>query len=391
MRYFSAQYVFTNCGPPLKRAVVGVDDDGRICSVTDTSGLLSETHSVEFHNGIILPGFVNCHCHLELSHLRGKTEKGSGLARFIEAVRNMRQEDMAGIKNAARNADSEMYNGGIALCADICNTSGTFDIKRSSRISYLNLLEVFGVDSSKSVSRMEELMALRDTAQSEGMDFQLVPHSVYSLSLKLLKELLAVTQANRVTSVHFMESSDEEELLLHHRGGLYDSYRASGLLPAEPAFAPGHAEAALDLITSSGNLILVHNLFADRETIRKLKKRKNVFWCLCPGSNIYIGNMMPPVELLLEENCEIVLGTDSLASNDGLSILTEMKLLQDKFPFLSLSDLIGWATINGARALGFDDSFGTIESGKRPGLLLLEDIDLANMKLLRNSRVRRLA
>jgi cytosine/adenosine deaminase-related metal-dependent hydrolase len=168
------------------------------------------------------------------------------------------------------------------------------------------------------------------------------------------------------------------------------SYERSGLIPERLETVKNHAEAVLNEITQSGNLILVHNTTADREIIRAIRKRKNLYWCLCPNSNAYIEKSVPPVNLLTEEGCVIVIGTDSLASNIKLSILEELKTLQLHFPLLSLEDLISWATVNGARALGEEDRFGIIEPGKKPGLLLLQNVDLINMKLLPESSVTRL-
>ena len=115
-----------------------------------------------------------------------------------------------------------------------------------------------------------------------------------------------------------------------------------------------------------------------------------MYWCLCPNSNIYIENKIPPLKLLIEEGCEIIIGTDSLASNTNLSILEELKTLQYNFPEIPLEDLLRWATINGARALREDERFGRIEPGKKPGLLFIENVDLQNMKLLPQSSVLRL-
>jgi cytosine/adenosine deaminase-related metal-dependent hydrolase len=151
-----------------------------------------------------------------------------------------------------------------------------------------------------------------------------------------------------------------------------------------------HADAVLNEITLSGNLILTHNTFADRNTIRMIKERGNLFWCLCPNSNIYIENVIPPLNLLIEEGCDIVIGTDSLASNNKLNILEELKTLQFNFPDVSIEDLVYWATLSGAIALGEEDRFGKIETGKKPGLLFLQNVDLNNMKLLPESFVTRL-
>ena len=168
------------------------------------------------------------------------------------------------------------------------------------------------------------------------------------------------------------------------------SYSQSGLIPFRLETVKSHADAVLNEITRSGNLILVHNTFIDRETIQRVKERDNLYWCLCPNSNYYIENKIPPVKLLIEENCEIVIGTDSLASNKKLSIFDEIKTLQLNFPSLSIEELVRWSTINGSKALGMDDNFGKIEAGRKPGLLLLRNVDLINMKLLSESFVTRL-
>jgi cytosine/adenosine deaminase-related metal-dependent hydrolase len=119
-------------------------------------------------------------------------------------------------------------------------------------------------------------------------------------------------------------------------------------------------------------------------------ERGNLYWCLCPNSNLYLENKIPPLNLLIEEGCTIVIGTDSLASNTNLSILEELKTLQFNYPDISIGDLILWATLNGAKALGEEERFGKIEPGKKPGLLILQNVDLQNMKLLPESFVTRL-
>jgi aminodeoxyfutalosine deaminase len=374
----------------LKRGLITTEDDGTIISVEETKGYLTERHTTEFYNGIIIPGFVNCHCHLELSHLKGKILKGRGLGGFIEQIRNTRNDNKEDIVSSAFSADKNMFNEGIVLCADICNTSDTFKIKKESRISYFNLLEVFGLDPEKARKRIDEILYVAGISKDMELRFSLVPHSAYSMSLTLLRLLRKESLNNRITSIHFMETDGEETFLKNHTGPLMSSYKRSGLLPARLETSKSHAIVVLDEVTRSGNLILVHNTFAGRNTIRRIKERGNLFWCLCPNSNIYIENKIPPLNLLIEESCDIVIGTDSLASNSNLSILEELKTLQFRFPGINIEDLIRWGTINGAKALGDEERFGTIETGKRPGLLLLENVDLQNMKLLPESFVTRL-
>lgn len=390
MKHLSAQYIFTNTGTPLKRGVVNASDDGTIISVENTGGNLEEKESVEFHNGIIIPGFVNCHCHLELSHMKGFIPQAGGLAQFIRSMRSARETGSEIIPVSALSADEEMFREGVVLCADICNTRMTFDLKKRSRIRYINLLEVFGIDSEKAGRRLDEIVQVSHIARDYGLISWIVPHSVYSLSLQLFRLLRLATAFNRITSIHFLETESEKPFLRDHEGPILESFKESGLAGGELQTVRDHVSAVLEEITPAGNLILVHNTFVDSETIKAVRKRGMLYWCLCPGSNLYIENHLPPVELLIREECEIVIGTDSLASNSRLSILEELKTLQKAFPGLLLEDLIIWATLNGAEALGQEEHFGTIEPGKKPGLLLIRDLDLVNMKLLPGSSVKRL-
>jgi cytosine/adenosine deaminase-related metal-dependent hydrolase len=390
MKRFTAQYVITNSGPPLKRGVITTEDDGTIISIENTNGNLKEEHSIEFYNGIIIPGFVNCHCHLELSHMKGYTSRGMGLGGFIEQVRSTRDSTKESIFASVCSADNHMFKEGIVLCADVCNTSDSFKIKKESRIRYINLLEVFGLNPDKAERRMEDITNVAGTAKEMDLQFSLVPHSAYSMSLTLFRLLKNESLNNKVTSVHFMETAGEEIFLSNQTGPLMSSYKRSGLMPPRLETAKNHVDVILNEITKSGNLILVHNTFADRKTIRMIKERGNLFWCLCPNSNIYIENQIPQLNLLIEEGCEIVIGTDSLASNMTLSILEELKTLQFNFPDILIEDLVLWATMNGSKALGEEERFGSIEAGKRSGLLVLENVDLQNMKLLPESFVTRL-
>jgi len=390
MRRFSAQFIFTNSGPPLKRAVISTEDDGTIISIVENKGLLKESNSVEFYNGIIVPGFVNCHCHLELAHMKGVIPEGTGLSNFIMYVRNSRGINPDIDLSLTRKTDKIMSDEGIVLCADICNTPLTFEIKKKSRIKYINLLEVFGIDAVKASKRMDDVSAIEKYALESGLPYSVVPHSAYSVSLPLLRLIKEKTKNNIVTSIHFMETGAESVFLSGHTGPLRKSYEDSGLLPENIQLPADHISAILDEVTLSGNLILVHNTYADSHIVSEISKRGNTFWCLCPGSNMYIESKLPPVEMMMLEGCEIIVGTDSPASSKTMSILSELKLISNHFPSVSLEEMIRWVTINGARALNEDNNFGKIVPGKKPGLLLLENVDLVNFKLLPETIVARL-
>ena len=389
MQRFSAQYIIPATGNILKRGIVTTDDEGIIVDVTDTSGDLKELAFTPFYNGIIIPGMVNCHCHLELSAMKGVAERGQGLGRFIRNIREKRDNTVEPSIESVISADNEMLNNGIVACADICNTGLSFETKEKSSIRYINLLEIFGIDPAKAQKRIDEIIKLKTEASKWSVPSYIVPHSVYALSASLLKKLKPLTSGNSLTSIHFMESEQESKFISGLSGEMMESYSALGIT-AEMLYdkAPGHTETIDSLVTQSGNLILVHNTFAKRNDILKVMKRDNTFWCLCPNSNLYIEEKLPPVNLLKELNSLIVLGTDSLASNSRLSIMEEMKTLLKESPETTLEEVVRWGTINGAIALGMENMIGTIEPGKKPGLVLLENCDLEDPGLTETTKAR---
>jgi aminodeoxyfutalosine deaminase len=390
MKLFSAQYAYTNAGPLLKRPVIATSDDGTIISVTDTGGNLPESATLAWHNGIIVPGFVNSHCHLELSSFRGLVEPAAGLPGFIESIRRLRETPMGDAGAAATKYDTIMHSEGIVACADICNGTDSFSAKQKSKIDYISLIEVFGINQERARQRFDEALEVARTASNLSLKHNIVPHSAYAISLQLLQMIKEYKNGAPVTSLHFMESEAEAQLLTDSSGALFEAYRQFTPDLSSMNLPLSHANAVLNQITPDGNLILVHNTFADEATVDAVSNRGNLFWCLCPNSNIHITGRIPPAAMLREKGCTIVIGTDSLASNDRLSILSEMITLQEAFPEISLQEIVAWATINGARAIGTENIHGSIEPGKRPGLLLIENCDLSALRLNPGSKIKRL-
>ena len=190
--------------------------------------------------------------------------------------------------------------------------------------------------------------------------------------------------------MHFLESPDERLLTVNHCGPMLRSYEAMGITAELMDVPESHLETALTLTLHLSNLILVHNTAVTKEEVETLAATGKVSWCLCPSSNLYITRAMPPATMIYNAGGNIVIGTDSLSSTDRLSILNELYLLQEGNPDIAFEKMIQWATFNGAKALSIDKKRGSIAPGKKPGLVLIEDMDLPNMKLLSDSRVKRL-
>jgi len=391
MRRFSAQYIITGTGDILKRGIITTDRNGLITGVTPTAGELPELSQTEFYNGIIVPGFINCHCHLELSAMHRQVSPGGGLGSFIQKVREARPPVNEDSEKSIAAADKMMYDKGTSACADICNGSTSFETKEKSPVSYINFLEVFGVDPLKAPKRISEVLELKKTAGKYSAPSYIVPHSFYSASARLLEMIKELASGNELNTVHFMESEQEALLMKESAGPLMESYRAMGIDDAVlHDRVVSHLAGIRDYISGSGNLVLVHNTFASPADIKAAAARPDTYFCICPGSNIFIENALPPVNRLREEGVTIVTGTDSLASNNSLNILDELKLISNNFPAVPLAEMIGWATINGARALKADGRYGSIEIGKKPGLVLIENADLAAVRLTEHSTSRRL-
>jgi cytosine/adenosine deaminase-related metal-dependent hydrolase len=138
-------------------------------------------------------------------------------------------------------------------------------------------------------------------------------------------------------------------------------------------------QSILPVFKKAHHGILVHNSFTSAEDIQAVHAAMdNAFWCLCPNANQYIEQTMPPVELLRSEKANIVIGTDSYASNWSLNVLDELKTIQQHYPEIPLEEMLGWATINGARALQMDKHLGSFEIGKKPGVVLIKGVDALN-------------
>ncbi len=332
---------------------------------------------VEYFEGILSPGLINAHCHLELSHLKGSIPPHTGLVDFVFSVVNTRfSANDEEIFAAIIKADEEMTANGIVAVGDICNNALTVNRKKHSLIHYCNFIETSGWEVGIAASRIEKARQLLEIFDHEcpGKN-AVVPHAPYSVSEKLWEMVIPYYQGKTV-SIHNQESRAENELFMNGNGDLmrlFDAFKIRNI--EHKVTGKSSVQSYFEKMTVAKNIILVHNSFINEEDILFLKKETEVFekiyFCLCPNANLYIENVLPPIELLLKHQAKIVLGTDSLASNHSLNIYNEIKTVQENFPFIELETLLNWATITGAKALGMEDQLGSFEKGKKPGVVAI--------------------
>lgn len=371
MRFITAQYIFPITSAPLENGVVQIDDSGQVIALHRAEAASQFADRTEHFEGLIVPGFVNTHCHLELSHLKGKIPEGTGLVPFISQVIGIREASEE-IHQAMLDADREMRRNGIVAVGDISNKLISKEIKAYSEIRYHTFVELLGFNpgtADQVFNRAHELVNGFSRLRAS-----MAPHAPYSVSPELLLMIATFNSSHLpISSIHMQESLDEDDLYRKKEGRFLDFYRKLGLdISFFKPSSKSSVQSRLPEFDDKVRSLLVHNTQTTAEDIEFIKQSgKDVFWCFCPNANQYIERQLPDIDLFEGLDDRITLGTDSLASNHQLCILSEMKMLRSKFPDLPFERMIRWATFNGARFLGMEDQLGSIEIGKRPGLNLI--------------------
>lgn len=384
-----ADYLFDGTQILKSSSVLITDLQGKIENIIskDEAG-----QGIEVFQGLLSPGFVNAHCHLELSHLKNLIPERTGLPEFVTSVVQLKQFDQAKITDAIKNAEDEMLNSGTVAVGDICNNAITIAQKEKARINYYNFIETSGWHPSGAQMRFKKSLSYYEEFLQKNMKASLVPHAPYSVSKNLWGKIAPFFDG-KVISIHNQETKDEDEYFLKGVGQLNQMYKNMNI---DNSFykIPGKRslETYFENFREAASVILVHNTFTTQEDLNYIFRTKSqsqlLSFCLCINANLYIENEVPPVDLFLQNDCNLVVGTDSLASNHQLIILEELKTIAEKFPNIATEVILKWATSNGARALQMENDLGTFEKGKKPGVVLIEN--LANNKLKKDSVSRRI-
>ena len=334
---------------------------------------------VQQFNGILSPGFVNAHCHLELSHMKGMIPAHTGLQEFVKQIVALRQVAPEAIQEAIVKAEAEMMANGIVAVGDISNTLDTLTQKAKHNLAYYSFVELYDLDPSRAADKIEVGLEIQKKFQENCVRASLVPHAPYSVTNNLWN-LLSAHFGIHTISLHNQETPDENDFFKTKTGSFLGMYERTKVnLDFFEATGLSALQSVLPVFKKAHHGILVHNSFTSAEDIQAVHTAMdNAFWCLCPNANQYIEQTMPPVELLRSEKAKMVIGTDSYASNWSLNIVDELKTIQQYHPQIPLAEMLSWATINGAKALQMDKHLGSFEKGKQPGVVLIKGVDELN-------------
>ena len=383
---FQATQIFTGTELLEGPLVLITKNDGTIEAIV---GVEEAGEQIQHFEGILSPGFINAHCHLELSHLKNKIGVNVGLQEFVKQIVAIRKVEEHIIADAIEKAEDEMFTNGIVAVGDICNTLDTLSVKEKHKLAYYSFIELYDLDPTRAYDKIKAGVIMQDAFQDKCIRAALVPHAPYSVSFNLWKLLTNYFGSNTI-SMHNQETKDENEFFEKKSGsflGMYERTKVS--LDFFEATGRSSLQSVLPYFKKAARSILVHNSFTSKEDIQAVEKEMpNSFWCLCPNANWYIEKTLPPIDLLRSQNATIVLGTDSYASNWSLNIMDEIKTIQKHFSSIPLAEMLQWATMNGARALQMESSLGSFEKGKKPGVVLIEGVESG--LVVKNSTVKRI-
>ena len=393
MKRIAAKYLYTLTSyEPVLNGFVELEDDG---TVVRTGVCADPSQEPVFLDGALAPGFVNAHCHIELSSMKGLFRKGTGMAGFIDQINALRDTKTREekVRDLTEAMDS-LWAQGVVAMADISNGSDSFAVKARHPMYTRTFLEVFGTEPEDCEAVMEGVLKLKEVADSFGLDAAPTPHACYTMSPELVTAVSVEGLKSGFLSFHSEETEEEEEMLKTGSGKMWENRVQAGM-SVPPVTGKSSLLYFIDRLLAGHpapfeeNILLVHECCMDQEGIDAAKAVMNhPFVAVCPLSNLFIHNALPPIDLMRRNALKICVGTDSLSSNDDLNIVDELYCLQRNFPEVPLGELLTWASRNGAEFLRKPE-FGTLEAGRRPGLVFIDNL-AADGRLTAASKSRRL-
>ena len=359
-------------------------DAGRIVAVGGSrSGDLVQER--DLGHAVVLPGLVNAHTHLELSHLHGQIPPAPTFVDWARAVVGARRAAadryQVEILAAVQRGIDEAERSGTVLIGDISNTLVTFAPLASSALAaviFYELIQFRSWDATGLIAKAcHELEALTPTPSVRA---GFAAHAPYSVAPELLQAIRRAVERDPTVpwSVHLAESREESEFI-HSAGGPWRTFLEDLDAWDDTWIPPGVSPVEyLDQIgLLDGRLLAVHAVHADMTDLARLSARGSTL-VTCPRSNVHTGAGHPPLEKFYDSGARVAIGTDSLASSDSLSVFDELACMRSLAPSVPARRLLDSATRQGALALGFGSEFGSIAPGKRARLIAVDVPDLAD-------------
>jgi cytosine/adenosine deaminase-related metal-dependent hydrolase len=379
-RAIHADTLVTGDREPIADGAVVVDAAGVVVDVGPAGEILPRHAGVKVERleGVVLPGLVNAHTHLELSALHAQVPGGAGFLPWVEGLIGARAELADGEADSAiEEAVRELGAAGTAAVGEVTNTLGAVRILSAAGFAGCVFHEAFGLRRGPVLDAIGELHHARDRSaevwQEGDLAYAPAPHTLYTTHPDAVRALLALARERKArSSLHLAEHPGERRALERGDGPVVGWLEGRMKLADGEVTWPrrGPIDFAADLGALGPDVLLVHLTDASAEELGKVAA-SGAPVVLCPRSNLFIEVKLPPLLAIRAAGIEPALGTDSLASSASLDVLAEARALGDRFSTVPAWELLRMATWNGARALGRPD-LGRIAIGARPGLFAIE-------------------
>lgn len=376
-RILHADHLLPGDEPPIADAAVVVDEAGTVVELGRAAEVLPRHAGAEVERvrGVVFPGLVNAHTHVELSAMRGKVPGGRGFVAWVDAMLGVRfehspEDDAEAIERAA----DDLVRFATVAVGDVTNSLAAVGALARRGIGGWAFHEVFGQDREQVLRRVhglhDELAERHPEWPTRDLAYAPAPHTLYTTHADAVRALVDSALGRELhTSIHLAEHAGERRAIEHGDGPVVEWFeRRTKQKPAWPK-APLF-DHARDVGVLRPAVLLVHLTEARSDELARIAG-SGASVVLCPRSNLYIEAKLPPLHAVMKAGIEPALGTDSLASNTSLDVLAEARALQERFPTVPAWELVRMATWNGARALGRTD-LGRIHAGARPGIYAVQ-------------------
>ncbi len=383
--YIQAEWIIPISAPPIQNGWIRVEN-GLIMDIGEESSRPTTLDEPLQNLGAVavFPGLINAHCHLEFGR---QDHPRDSFAAWAQSVQQSQQRDSFEEMTERWNQNvRRLIATGTTTVANHCNrmpdigrvlsSRKTFDPRHGGRSQksssghpsqlphMIHICEIVGSDPTRAAESYRNTCAQQLEILNEQGQATISPTSLYAVAPQVLEDFFKNRDPDSLVSVHLKESHEENDLFKDKRGALAQLVKVKGgdLWLTDPMTWLREKNRL-----GPSTLIIHGNYLSDSDVGTLQGTGASVIHC--PGSHAYFGHQRFPLEALQNKNINIALGTDSLASNDDLSMLNELRRVRDQYSGLSLEEIVRMATINGAEALGIADERGSIETGKSADLI----------------------
>jgi cytosine/adenosine deaminase-related metal-dependent hydrolase len=372
---YKAAWIVPVADDPVRDGWVSIED-GRVAA----TGQGPAPDAIDAGSVAILPALVNAHTHLELSYLRGVVPPAEQFLDWIRPLMAARREyaDAADrrILDAARQGIAEARAAGTGLVGDVSNTLVTVPLLREAGMPAQVFYELLGFNDADGMSRVWEARTkvAEHRGASPALRIALAPHAPYSVSPELFQAIRSDIDgdSDHVSTVHLGESAEELEFVRRGAGPWRELLEEIGTWNEQwEPHGGSPVEYLADLGFLDSRVLAVHGVQFTGDDLARLRSLGTTI-VSCPRSNRHVGVGSPPLEAFYAMGVSVAFGTDSLASVEDLNLFAELAEARRIAPRVPASHLIESATLRGAQALGFGSEFGSIEPGKRAGLIAVQ-------------------